>query len=326
MTFGDGTSGDVYFEDVNQILGTKDHYRSFTTANRTSVESLISENHYTITVDANSGGTSNFQLGAGAGDRGIQGCVIKSPFNRKLDVTVSGENLDLLKFYGCNFTDADKIEAPTTTVSGLEIIDCSFNDCGEVVADDCLVKYCNFVNADTRGVTISGSNHRVTYCNFITCPSGINITNSGTYAFNNLQFSGCTYDIENSSTGAVIINATDSNPSTYINMNGGTTTIINTVDLSVNVEDENGDAIEGASVRISKTVDNSEITNDTTDIDGNVTDQYNYDAGDIPITIRVRKSSPGQTRYSPFKTSGTIEDTGFTLTVVMSVDTNVAVS
>jgi hypothetical protein len=40
----------------------------------------------------------------------------------------------------------------------------------------------------------------------------------------------------------------------------------------------------------------------------------------MPINIRLRKSSPSDTRYYPVNATGSIESTGFSLTVVMSED------
>lgn len=48
---------------------------------------------------------------------------------------------------------------------------------------------------------------------------------------------------------------------------------------------------------------------------------FNYTV-DTPIYIRVRKSSPGATKYIAASTTGTITSTGFSATIVLSTDTN----
>jgi hypothetical protein len=101
---------------------------------------------------------------------------------------------------------------------------------------------------------------------------------------------------------------------------GGSTTIVNSVYLRVYVKDEANAPISGASVAIYKSSDNTQLMNETTDVNGLAEETFNYPGSDVPIYIRVRKSSPGSTRYTPVQTTGTITSTGFTLTVVLIAD------
>ena len=48
IEFGDSAgTGATYFSDSDQVLTSIDHYRSFTTTNRTSAESLVDSTHNT---------------------------------------------------------------------------------------------------------------------------------------------------------------------------------------------------------------------------------------------------------------------------------------
>ena len=62
-----------------------------------------------------------------------------------------------------------------------------------------------------------------------------------------------------------------------------------------------------------------ELMNEYTDVDGIAQETYNY-LEDIDITIKIRKSISGSTRYFPIRTAGEITSTGFTLSAVMAED------
>lgn len=65
-----------------------------------------------------------------------------------------------------------------------------------------------------------------------------------------------------------------------------------------------------------------QIMNELTNASGVATESFNY-LVDTSVTIRVRKSSTGTTKYIPVNTTGTILSTGFSLTQTMIVDANV---
>lgn len=54
---------------------------------------------------------------------------------------------------------------------------------------------------------------------------------------------------------------------------------------------------------------------------GVAVESFNY-ITDTPIYIRVRKSSPGETKYVPTSTTGTITNAGFSVTISLDEDTN----
>jgi hypothetical protein len=155
-------------------------------------------------------------------------------------------------------------------------------------------------------------------------PHGILHTTSGTFQYDNLKFAGNDYDIALSG-----INTTDyltiesinlSDPGTYHVIYGSGVSIDNAVFLTVNVEDIGGNAISGAAVAIytaSGTV--IQLMNEFTTPAGQAQESYNY-LGTMPIEIRIRKSSAGDTRYYPITAVGEIGSTGFNLTAVMTQD------
>jgi len=62
--------------------------------------------------------------------------------------------------------------------------------------------------------------------------------------------------------------------------------------------------------------------NELTNASGIATESYNDPGGGVPITIRVRKSTTGTTRYYPLSTSGSVSG-NFSLEVVM-IEDNIA--
>lgn len=220
----------------------------------------VNSNLYNITaVDGGGTGTTEFILGSKSGTAGIEGCLIRvaeTTQTPKYDIDGSTDtDISDFKLYGSTFLDADSISLPPDATN-IEVINCSFESCGEVLADTCDVTYCNFVSSNDRGVRMSSTSHNITNSNFISCTHGIHIPTANTYTFNNLVFTACTYDIENSgNSAAVVVNATGtSNPSSAENTGApaGTTTINNAKTLEITVTDETTTPIEGAQVWIQK--------------------------------------------------------------------------
>ena len=130
INFGDaaGTS-DLYFNDSNQIVIFKN--------------APVSSTHYTMTVAGNSTGTCSFvngtTTGTGSNTLGVQGITYKSngpPFI----LTATGQYVDILKLYGCNFLEgggAMNIGTTTTAVGSsgdtLELRDNTFSAINQVV-------------------------------------------------------------------------------------------------------------------------------------------------------------------------------------------------
>lgn len=116
-----------------------------------------------------------------------------------------------------------------------------------------------------------------------------------------------------------------SDPSTSKVINTGTPpgviTINTGVNLTIHVQDVNQANISGASVQIFQTsVPTNILLNTTTNASGNATGSITLSAG-TALTVRVRKSSTGGTRYIPAETSTTVPASDSTVTVTLTQDT-----
>lgn len=254
VQFGDTATNSIFFADNSQVIYTEDTYRTYTTGNRGSVESLVSASHYKVTIINYATGTCNFELGTKSGSRGVQGCTfISQDAGSGIDFIATDGDIDVLKLYGCKFQGADSIALPSTTANR-EVIDFVAESCGEILADTCKLQYFTIITPKTKGVRMSGTTHNISDGTIIDPPNGVNIPNTGTYTFDNLVFSGTNgttkYDVENSSSGLVTINATNGSNPSYVNNSGGgaTTTINNAVNLKVTVKDSSGTGITGVRV------------------------------------------------------------------------------
>jgi hypothetical protein len=123
--------------------------------------------------------------------------------------------------------------------------------------------------------------------------------------------------------GQVVINATElATPGADVNSAEppSATIINNAVSLTVNVADQAGVAISGAQAAI-HLADSpfTELMNEATTAGGVATETFNY-ASDTDITIRVRKSTTGSTRYFPVSATGTITAAGFSVDLTMTED------
>ena len=90
-------------------------------------------------------------------------------------------------------------------------------------------------------------------CNFISCGHGVHCSVTGSFQSDNNQFIGCTYDFENSTAGSVTINVTNTPvnaPTTYENTGSGSTSINNSVSVTIHVVDEDGYDIQDARVLV----------------------------------------------------------------------------
>lgn len=207
LTFGGTGTENIDFVDKNQIVLFPDN-------------TFVSTSFYGIQVLAGSG-TVNFTLGEKSGTAGIKGCYLKAVGTRTFSFNVSDTDIDKMLLYGCTFKSA----GATTflpTAANREVLNCTFDTCGEVIADTVAITNCNFFSAAADALQISSESHGVTYCNFIGCSRGIDFTSGSTFSATGLKFTNCTYDLKNSTGGAITINCTagtGSNPSTVENNN-----------------------------------------------------------------------------------------------------------
>jgi hypothetical protein len=221
ITFGDsGGTSDMYFKDTNKVISTIGRYRSFTTTNRTSAETLLSSSHFDIVVEGNATGTISFVFGEATGTSGYNGCVILSGGDVAPIFTIGNANVDTLNLYGSSFIGLGIITFVNDT-SHL-IYSCTFSGCAQVVPTGApVIRNCVFVNtSDADAALLWNENINIQNCNFIANTVGAAIempSAAGTpYAYNALFFSGNTYDVLNSSGSAITVNKnSQSDPSTY---------------------------------------------------------------------------------------------------------------
>lgn len=245
IQFGDasGTNG-TKFQAKNQIVIFEDRGAN------------INSNLMEFEIVDNGTGTTEFILGEKSGSSGINGCTISvqdTAQSSKFDIDGSTDtDVDNFKLYGSTFIDADSISFPSNAAT-VEILNCSFNTCGEVLTDTAVVKYCNFVSANGRGCRWSSTSHNVDNCVFISCGHGVHCNAIGSFESDNNQFVGCTYDIENSTDGSVeiaVVNTPTNSPATYENTGSGSTSISNNVTVSIHAKDEDGNNVASARVLV----------------------------------------------------------------------------
>lgn len=242
--------GGIYYIQGELIFGSSALHIDFIDADKLVMffdNPKVASTLYKIKIEGYATGTTNFTLGNKAGTQGYGGIFFKGtqPYLLDLDDT----NIDILKLYGCTFNNAGDVYLPPNA-SGREVLNCNFNQCGEVLPDTCVVQFCNVVQADDRGLRISSESHNVKNCNFINNPAATHIPAAGTYTFDNMRFYTNTKDVRNSgNSAAVIVNKTNlSDPSTHEETGTppGTTTIQASIVLAMLVKDEAGNGINGA--------------------------------------------------------------------------------
>lgn len=317
-------TGSIEFGDASGTAGAKFNAKSQVVVFE---DRPVNSSLYNFTVVDNGTGTTEFILGEKSGTQGISGCTVRTQDttqSAKFDIIATDTDVDNFKLYGSNFLDAGTISLPANAATA-EVLNCNFEACGQVAADTCVVKYCNFISCDSAvdaAVLVNDDPHYVTDCNFISCPKGVEIDTlgDGNYDFNNLVFSNCTSDVNNTCGSALTVTKVGtSNPSTYT---GSTVTFAGSVTLTVTVVDADNVAIENAQTAIYKTSDNTQLMNEDTLASGIAEESY---TGSTPcdIYVRVRKSSTGATKYIPNSTTGTIvAQTGYSVKMTLYADTN----
>jgi len=315
------------FADTNQLLLWDEQ------------EYLDDANFYGIRALGNAGGTTNVTLGTktGTGDAatGAQGITIQS-----VDAAIVGPrfyldfddpNLDSVGLYGCTFVNGTNQQIDSAAV---EVISCTYVNVDSATVSNSLFLRnkcidCGFL--DGFGTFVTDDISDIRFCEFdYGAGHAIQITSNtvNPQTSKGNKFSGYgaigtdTAAIYNTSGGSLTINVTDlGDTPTYRNGTGASTTINNAVTLTVTVQDETLTKLQNIRVAIYDSND-VQLMNELTDVNGVATESYAY-TGDESISIRVRKSSTGTTRYIPVSTTGTITSAGFSLTVTLQEDPNV---
>jgi len=134
--------------------------------------------------------------------------------------------------------------------------------------------------------------------------------------YDGLTFSSNEKDVYNSTTDALFVSKSNgSNPAT----NDGIVQFLGAVTVTITVLDVNNSPVQNAQTTVRLSSDNSSILNTDTNASGVASTSY---TGATPATvlIKVRKSSPGDTRYQNYSTTGTIGTGGLDVTVVLVED------
>ena len=118
--------------------------------------------------------------------------------------------------------------------------------------------------------------------------------------------------------GVIVVNYGAGQVEYFTDDAGGTYTPPASLTISIHVQDTATDDVAGAQVYIYNTATGEEVMNQDSDAQGDAT--KNYTGSPINIEIRVRKASPGDTKYKNFSTLGSIGTTDYSLTVTLQED------
>ena len=288
IEFGDSAgTGDMYFQDSDQLIASKSHYRSFTTANRGTAESLVSASHYSVDVVGNATGTTSFVLGNKSGSLGYSGCTLKTGGNRKIILTCTDTDADIFKLYGSTFINLGAISFPTYVVDDREVISSSFAGCLQIDPSTCTFNNCvisGSADSATGAMLLDASGSaNMSALTFISGGTGhaVYIPNgaTGTYGFTDFAFAGygatTTTDamVYNDSAGAVTIEQNGTTPSvTYRNGTSATTTVTASYILTMT------DLVDGSQVTIVNSSTRTELQNSAVTGTGIVT--YTHAGGE----------------------------------------------
>lgn len=239
---------------------------------------------------------------------------------------VTTDNADI-NIIGCTFTEMGTFGFQSNST----INSSTFRNCNLITQSSAQFTGCIFDSTNDAVKTFLSNNpNNITDCSFISSGTkhAIEITTPGTYTFIGNTFTGYAGTngstgneaIYNNSGGAVTLNISGGGISpTYRNGASATTTVNASVSVTITVLNSSQSPVVGASVYVIKNSDSSVIINTTTNASGVATGSTS--AGSGAITIRIRKSSVGSTRYIPNESSGTVGGIDFSSTVILVADT-----
>jgi hypothetical protein len=310
----------------------------FTDTNTTVLwddQEFAASDHYGMSALGNSGGTTRVVLGnkTGTGDAatGAQGGSIQAAATGvRYYMDFDDANIDDIGFYGVTFQHGGDFQLDSVATSA---ISCLFIDCSSANVTDCRDFLKNkIVDANTAdGVAFATTNdladmvfnefqfsdgHAV---ELTTTPSKVTAqTDKGnTYSGYGATGSNDAEYYNNTGSGLVTISVTNGGDGAdYRNGTSASTTVQNTVTLTVNVSDSDGNAVQGARVRIEDDPLGTLVSDGTTNASGVFSDAtYNF-AGNEDVIVKVRLKG-----YVFFRTGGTITSDGITVPVTLVTDT-----
>lgn len=269
-------------------------------------DQLVASNFYGLNIIGGSGAQS-FQLGnkSGTGDDAVGtqgGTITAAAAGQRWYLNANDANVDACNLYGCTFIHGADFQLGDPQVS---VISCTFLDCTSATvsnAGDFL--RCSIIDANTAdGVAFITTDDLsdIVFCSFIfsdghaielTTPRVASQTSKGN------KFTGYgaigTNDaaIYNNTAGAVTVSVTElGDTPTYRNGTSASTTVNNTVTLTITCRNQAGLAAEGVRVRIETQVGGTLISEGTTNASGIYQDTtYNYTADtDVKIIARLKR-------------------------------------
>lgn len=251
------------------------------------------------------------------------GTVSKGSFEMIDNATVSKVS--------CTFTDMGLF----TYLSGATILSSTYRRTGQITQGGAMITDCLVEDNISTSAILSDNPTLITGCRFESGGTGhaieINPTGAGPFSFNHTDNSYVGYAVINGSTGneGVLINpvtlsaditltvTSGSNPTIMLaaGYTGVFTLVEGTVTVEVTVLDATtGAPITDARVWIGKNSDKSELLSDEADINGRVSFEHTY-VSDLDIVGWARQMDVSGIDYVQKDFSGTITDTGFSLTI-----------
>lgn len=226
VEFGDNSgTGDMYFQDSNQVLSSISHYRSFTTANRGTAESLVSSTHNSIDIVGNGTGTTSFVFGEKTGSLGYAGNTVKTGGNRRIILTCTDTNVNIFKIYGSNFIDCGAISLPAASGTDREVVSTNFNGCNQIDPDTCILDtlvIAASADSATGGLLVdSAGTANMSNISFISGGTGHGVywTDIGAENFDNFTYSGY-----GGTPGSNLVSSSGSTDAMVYNNSGGLAT------------------------------------------------------------------------------------------------------
>lgn len=284
--------------------------------------------HFPMRLLGNSTGTNTFIL--------TRVALINTGTPAEFDL--SDANFDKVQFNGCVITDFGAITWPAANDADKFCNDTVFNNCAQMVINATNMDGNTFngttdplgailwdtagdeTNQDNLTFNSDGTGHAIEISLNTASLTTFNIdgyTVSGYETVDDGSTGNTVFIVDNALDGDVDINVTNgAGTFSYERAAGytGTVNVIQSVTLTVQVNDSDGNGISGARVRIETSPGGTLVSEGSTDGTGEFTDSY---TGSTPQVVLLKVRLKG---FKPFRTTGTISGTGFTATATMTTD------
>lgn len=274
----------------------------------------IAENKLGLTFDGNTGDTIN-----------MTNCLISgaTKFHFAFASGVAGT-------YDLSGTTVSNAGTVTLRDLSQDLSGLTFSECDKITLNDCALTDTTITKStDTIALNIDDATECADLANLTftdnTNGHSIELGATGTYTFDNFKFNGggsggtSTADVLNDTGGAITINITNGGDTPTIkNGTGASTTVQNSVTVTVTAKDEDGNAVENARVLLEKVSDGTDILTGLTNASGVATTSFAF-TSTTAVTGWVRKSSSSP-YYKQAILAGSITSSGYDVTVTMVSD------